>query len=344
MGPNGGVGAHNWQASNHGIEPGWSLEDANYTFPVTTFPSTSGYMTTTGGVLVVTSNSITSTAMNSSSYPSTAPSGTAVSTNFSYVSSATFPLPAILGVTTNFLTAYVDKSPIYPAPGTYVGAISTSNNGTKYSYYQIVGIASYNVPTYTFSYTLYNTNKFYATNTYDTILYGSTDLSHTNYYVANSLSGQTIIVGDNVVLALPNGLSMSGNDGISIMPFGNVMGTSPTAPAGANVLVYAGGTSCAIAGNGVVNQPGFPIDFILYCAPTVTSVSVGGNYGFDGVLIAPMANLTMNGGGGNTLDFMGCAMVNSATLNGHVNFHYDECLANYLNNPRYLITAWNEVK
>ena len=35
-------------------------------------------------------------------------------------------------------------------------------------------------------------------------------------------------------------------------------------------------------------------------------------------------------------------MVNSATLNGHMNFHYDECLANYKNNPRYLITAWNE--
>jgi hypothetical protein len=282
--------------------------------------------------------------MNGSSYPSTAPSGTAVSTNLSYVSSATFPLPAILGVTTNYLTIYVKDSPIYPAPGTYAGAITTSNNGTKYSYYQIVGIANYNVPTYTFSYTLYNTNTVYATNTYNTILYGSTDLSMTNYYNASSLSGNTIVVGDNVVLALPNGLNMSGNDQISIIPFANVLGTSAGAPAGANVQVYAGGTSCAIAGKGVANQPGFPIDFILYCAPTVTSVSVSGNFGFDGVLIAPMADLTISGGGNNTLDFMGCAMVNSATLNGHVNFHYDECLANYLNNPRYLITAWNEVK
>jgi hypothetical protein len=225
-----------------------------------------------------------------------------------------------------------------------VGAISLSNSGSRYSYYQIVGIASYNVPTYTYSYTLYSTNTIYATNTYDTILYGSTDLGHTNYYTTTSLSGQTIVVGDNVVLALPNGLNMSGNDGISIMPFANVLGTSAGAPPGANILVYAGGTSCAIAGKGVANQPGFPIDFILCCAPTVTSVSVGGNFGFDGVLLAPMANLTINGGGNNTMDFMGCAMVNSATLNGHVNFHYDECLANYLNNPRYLITAWNEVK
>jgi hypothetical protein len=35
--------------------------------------------------------------------------------------------------------------------------------------------------------------------------------------------------------------------------------------------------------------------------------------------------------------------VNSATLNGHFNFHFDECLANYKNNPRYLITGWNEI-
>ena len=64
----------------------------------------------------------------------------------------------------------------------------------------------------------------------------------------------------------------------------------------------------------------------------------------NGVLIAPYADLTINGGGNNTMDFVGCAMVNSAVLNGHVHFHYDECLANYKNNPRDLVTAWNEVK
>ena len=342
IGPNGAVGSHAWQASNKGLEPGWVLEDANFTFPDTTFPSTSGYMTPTGGVLVVTSNYVTSTAMNTSTYPATPPTG-GVTTNFSYVASATYPSPAVSGVTTNFLTSYVDKSAIYPAPGTYVGTISLSNSGTRYSYYQIVGIASYNVPTYTYSYTLYATNTVYSTNTYNTILYGSTDLSKTNYYVASSLSGQTIVVGDNVVLALPNGLNMSGGDTFSIMPFGSVQGSSPTAPAGANVQVYSGGTSCAIGGNGVVNQPGYAIDFILYCAPTVTTFSLNGNGGFNGILVAPSVDLSLNGSGTSPMDFVGCAMVNSATLNGHMNFHYDECLSNYKNNPRYLITAWNEV-
>ena len=342
VGPNGGVGSHTWQSSNKGIEPGWALEDANFTFPDTTFPSTSGYMTPTGGVMVVTSNSISSTAMNSSTYPASAPSG-GVTTNFSYTSSATYPIPAVLGVTTNFLTTYVDKSNIYPAPGTYVGAINVSNGGNRYSYYQIVGIASYNVPSYTYSYTLYSTNIYYFTNTYNTILYGSTDLGRTNYYTANSLSGQTLVVGDNVVLALPSGLNMSGNDSISIMPFGNVLGSASGAPAGANIQIYSGGTTCTIGGNGVLNQPGYAIDFILYCAPTVTSFSLSGNGGFNGILVAPSVDLNLNGGGTTPMDFVGAAMVNSATLNGHMNFHYDECLANYKNNPRYLITAWNEI-
>ncbi len=289
IGPNGGVGTHNWQASNKGIEPGYALEDANFTFPSTTFPNTGGYNSPTGGVLVVSTSTVSTTSL---------PTTTATA----------------------------------PTAGTYVGTVSANkSHGVIVSY-------TYNLIT------SISTNVTWSTNSYNNILWGSTDLSATNYYVANSLSGSTIVVGDNVVLALPNGLSMSGNDQITIQPFASVLGTSPTAPAGAGVQVYAGGTSCAVGGNGVLNQPGFPIDFILYCAPTVTSVSLGGNFGFNGVLVAPMANLTMNGGGNNTMDFIGCALVSSATLNGHVNIHYDECLANYLNNPRYLVTAWNEVK
>src|SRR5260221_7046849 len=148
-----------------------------------------------------------------------------------------------------------------------------------------MGIARYNVPTYTYAYTLYNTNTVYSTNTYNNILYGSTDLSKTNCYIANSLSGQTIVVGDNVILALPNGLSMSGNDSISVLPFANVMGSSSTAPAGATIQVYSGGTSCTIGGNGVFNQPGYAADFILYCAPTVTTFTLNGNGGFNGVVV-----------------------------------------------------------
>ena len=306
IGPNGAVGSHLWQAANKGLEPGWVLEDANFTFPDTTFPNTGGYLTATGGVMIVSSNMVT----------------TSYNTNL-------VPLGAS---STNYSTTYVIKD-TFPAPGTYIGTpVKVAN---KYDYYQITGILNY-------THTVYSTNEVYSTNNYDNIFWGTTDGS-TASYVANSLSGQTMVIGPNVVVALPNGLNMSGNDTFTIMPFANVLGTPVAAPAGANVAVYSGGTSCAIGGNGVINQPGYPIDFVLFCAPTVTSFSLSGNGAFCGVLVAPTVDLTLNGGGSNPIDFIGCAMVNSATLNGHFHFHYDECLANYKNDPRYLITAWNEI-
>jgi hypothetical protein len=140
---------------------------------------------------------------------------------------------------------------------------------------------------------------------------------------------------------------MSGNDAVTIVPYSNVnvpgQAAVSTAPAGANVLVFSGGTTNAISGNGIINQPGYALDFVLFCAPTVTDLSLNGNGAFTGILVAPSVNLSLNGGGQNITDFIGCAMVNSATLNGHFHFHYDECLQNMKNDPRYLITAWNEI-
>jgi hypothetical protein len=294
VGPNGGVGSHVWQASNTGMESGWVMPDANFTFPDTTMPSTGGYLSPTGGVLVV----------------------------------ATY---------TNVFTSQTTTT--VPIPGTFVGPVSTNklHGLTTYTYNLITGTSS--LPTY-------------STNTYDNILWGvnnTTDYGNkvTVNYVANSLSGQTCVVGDNVQLALPNGLSMSGNDCITIVPYANVnaVGQAPltTAPAGANVTVYSGGTSFAIGGNGIINQPGLASDFVVFAAPTVTTGSLSGNGGFTGVLVAPTVDLTLNGGGNSYTDFMGCMMVNSATLNGHFHVHYDECLASAKNDPRYLITGWNEI-
>jgi hypothetical protein len=293
-GPNGGVGTHAWQANNTGIESGYALPDANFTFPDTAMPNTGGYLTPTGGVLVV----------------ATYTNVTAIQTTLTV-----------------------------PVPGTYIGPVTTNklHGQTTYTYNLITGTST--LPTY-------------STNTYNNILWGvnnATDYANgvTANYVANSLSGQTCIVGDNVQLALPNGLNMSGNDSITIVPYANVnnIGLAPltTAPPGANVTVYSGGTSFAIGGNGIINQPGLASDFVFCAAPTVTSGSLSGNGAFTGILVAPTVDLTLNGGGNSYTDFIGCMMVNSATLNGHFHVHYDECLQSAKNDPRYLITAWNEV-
>jgi hypothetical protein len=312
VGPNGGVGSHDWQAINKGIEDGWALEDANFTFPDTTFPNTGGFLTSTGGVLVVSSNVVSATSTSSISYPSVPPPS-GVTTNTTSTTTSTFPLV-----------------------GTYIGSVTANKSHgviVSYTYNLITG----------YTYNLYSTNLVWFTNSYDHILWGTTDLGLTNSYVENSLSGKTIVVGNNVTLALPNGLNMSGGDEISIIPFANILGNPATGPNVAAVVIYSGGTACAITGNAVINQPGYPIDFVVYCAPTVTSLALNGNGGFNGVLVAPSVDLTLNGSGSTDFDFIGAAMVNSATLNGHFHFHYDECLSNYKNNPRFLITAWNEI-
>jgi hypothetical protein len=75
----------------------------------------------------------------------------------------------------------------------------------------------------------------------------------------------------------------------------------------------------------------------------VTSFSVSGNGCFNGVLIAPNADVTMNGGGNDTMDFFGSLLVHSVKMNGHFNFHYDEALGKMNKLGRYLVTSWQEI-
>ena len=172
---------------------------------------------------------------------------------------------------------------------------------------------------------------------------GTSDLGLTNQYVANSLSGQTIVVGNNVVLALPNGLSMSGNDTITIMPAANVVGMPFNFPPGAGVLVYSGLVFDFDRWKWRYQPARLCCRFYCLLCPNGHFIFVERQRRVHPLAVAPTVDLTLNGGGNNVIDFIGCAMVNSATLNGHFHFHYDQCLANLKNNPRFLITAGNEV-
>ena len=356
VGPNGAVGTHAWQAGNSGLEPGYVLSDANFTFPDTSMPNTSSYLTPTGGVFTVTSNYTTSTATNVATYPSPTPAGgVATNTTLNTVANwASVPSPTPAGTATNTSgSATVSSwsmvpSPTpagtvtntssttttsYPTPGTYMGAVQTNTHShsiTGYTYNLITGYTyptfSYTYPTYTYSYNLYATNTTYHTNTYANILWG--DPNQTNYYVSSALTGQSIVTGPNVVLAMPNG--MTGAEWLTLNQ-------------GANICVYAGGTSYSAAGNQIINPNGSAGSFVVFCAPSVTSFTLAGNGQFTGVLIAPSADVSLKGGGNNNEDFCGMLMAKSLSLNGHFSFHYDEALQSPGNNPRFLITAWNEI-
>jgi hypothetical protein len=357
IGSQGGVGPHGGQSGNltAAIAAGYVMPDANFTFPDTTFPSTSSYLTPTGGVLVVSSNYVTYATNSSNTFPtnsnigpittntttatvSTYPSSPVppgITTNWTRSTTATLPLPLPPNITTN--TASLTTAG-YPALGTYIGTVTTNYNGgsgniknytyNKVSDYTYDTVASYSYPGLTgFTYTLATTITTYKTNTYNNILWGSAGV--TNQYVSSALSGSTYVTGPNVVLALPNGLS--GGENI-------------TWNQGASLLVYSGGSSVSISGNQYINPNGAATSFVVFCAPTVTSIALNGNGQFTGVLVAPNANLRMNGGGNSNEDFCGSLMCNSVTMNGHFSFHYDEALQNYSLGGRFLVQSWNEVK
>ena len=65
--------------------------------------------------------------------------------------------------------------------------------------------------------------------------------------------------------------------------------------------------------------------------------------GFCRMIYAPSAAFTLGGGGNNTYDFVGACVTQSAKMNGHYNFHFDEALKK-LNSPTgYVVSAWNEL-
>lgn len=343
VGSQGAVGSHAWQAAgNKGFQAGYVLQDANFTFPDTTLPYSSGLPLAGPQTIVTVTYDYTRTTTNSTAYPNPAP-WSGVATNIaSYTTVSVLPSPVLPGTVTNTTvnTSSSLPSPIpsglvtntewkwstsVPASGTYIPP--WTKVGTLYGYQRIEGYTwktyTYTCPVYSFTYNRYTTNSIYHTNTYDHVLNSG------DYYATSDLTGSTIVLGD-ARLVLPNGLSMSGNDMITIA-------------SDARLQMYCGGTSCAIGGNGVVNNGGLASNFMLRCAPSVKSFTLNGNGEFIGVLVGPEATLTMNGGGKANNDFIGALMMSSVNLNGHFSFHYDEALVRTPANGRMLVTSWDEI-
>lgn len=129
--------------------------------------------------------------------------------------------------------------------------------------------------------------------------------------------------------------------------------TSSFAPASVTILggltnsgtliVYQDSGSVSLGGNStggaIANRP---INFQYYGLPGVTSITLGGTSTFIGVIYAPEAALTLNGGGsGNNLE--GSAIVNSVRMNGHYDFHYDESLETNGPTKGFVAASWQEL-
>lgn len=330
-GPNGeadaNVGSFGFLASNTGTQPGHHQTDLNAYYPPTDPPFEGGASFPQSNVNIVTTNySVGTIFITTNVYPSPAPAS-GVTTRTTNYTTGTYPLGKT-GITTN--TAYT-SSQTAPASGAYVGNVVTrivtsgppAARGTWYDYQAIVG---YNYPATVYTYAA-NTTNYTTTNVkYDYAL------GKGNYQMQTldmSGSAKMIVQGDAVLYVLGN-LSFTGQSELIIAP-------------GGSLKLYVGGSSAKFAGNGINNQAGDATKFSYFGLPGNTSLSLSGNASVTGVIYAPNADLTLNGGGNNTYDLVGATVTKSVAMHGHFKFHYDENLSTLPGPVRYRAASWNEL-
>ena len=152
-----------------------------------------------------------------------------------------------------------------------------------------------------------------------------------NYTYSGTFSGTLLSTGANQVW-LKNGGSLGATN----------IGSG-------SLVIYVGQTSggsasLSLSGNGNMNYPGLARNLQIYGLPTLTSMDFHGNAVWCATIYAPEAAFVGGGGGNNTQDSIGSVAVNSVTLNGHWNFHYDESLKGYGPNRGWVGKSWTEVK
>lgn len=85
-----------------------------------------------------------------------------------------------------------------------------------------------------------------------------------------------------------------------------------------------------------------PENFEYYGLPGVTGINFSGNGTFVGVIYAPEAAVTFNGGGSDTEDIAGALVCQSVTIDGHFHVHYDESLGLFGPSKGFVATSWRE--
>jgi hypothetical protein len=153
-----------------------------------------------------------------------------------------------------------------------------------------------------------------------------------NNYMYTGASGVSFKTGDTILVTgfarvyVTGDFNMQGGSSIIIAP-------------GAHLELYVGGANTSI---NTINNSGNCSSFSYFGLPNNTSIALAGNDVFLGTVYAPNANLSLSGGGKNTLDYQGAVSVQTISMNGKFNFHFDENLKR--NGPvrGFQITSWAE--
>lgn len=243
-----------------------------------------------------------------------------ISTNSTASNSLAYPTSPGGPVTTNYPTSTTyPTGTSYPVTTNVVATTTTSKakgvttTSTSYS-------TNYTYTQFTWTSTSYTTN--YSTNYYDHIL-------DTGDYYLSGIANKDVLVRGNARLYVDGSISETGGKAITVANTGTLK-------------MYVKG-SISLSGNAAVNTTADALRMQIYGLPTSTDVSFGGNSEFTGLLYAPQADLRFNGGGGDRVDFMGAAIVGSAQLNGHYEFHYDENLGRNGPSASFVIASWTEL-
>ena len=151
-----------------------------------------------------------------------------------------------------------------------------------------------------------------------------------DYYVTDSSSIQ-VEAGANVRLRVDTANFNPAN--IHIVSSNGVSGT---------LTIYQVTGTSTMNGNVTVDS-GRARNFYYLGMPGVTNITYGGSSSFVGVVYAPEANLTLNGGGNNN-GIVGSSVTKSIiAMNGHYNFHFDEDLLSSGPIRAYVVTSWKEL-
>ncbi len=118
-----------------------------------------------------------------------------------------------------------------------------------------------------------------------------------------------------------------------------VAGTGATS---GKMTSYLTGTGATLTKDHIA-QSGKAANMAFMGLPSLTTLSYSGNDDFTGVIYAPQATFSLNGGGSGTLDFVGSSVTKTVKMNGHYHFHYDEDLKKHGPNNGYVANAWKEL-
>lgn len=172
-----------------------------------------------------------------------------------------------------------------------------------------------------------------------TILKGKTNTTATynltnsgNYIVPNG--AYPIIVGSGATVTLNITATTFNPSSLQIQGGINNSGTAK--------IYFNGPDSATIHGNDAIDASLRPENLQYFGLASLEQITFDGNSTFVGVIYAPQATFTLNGGG-NNIGFIGSSVTKSMRMNGRYNFHYDESLAGVSISRGYIATAWQEI-